>query len=394
MNILYDEKGKESSNLSETPASGIPYGNWLSSLTFDTTALSLHNAAIPSFSTFTSTAFKFADELTNQLNTHAEKASSQVKEEFAKTRADREAQMKLLQQSRTCSLPWETEDESKAILSDHVMQQVLQLPSDERNFSEPPTALQVLPFNFPSHVPIILRMLEIDHNLKSVHARLAPKANEETLWQNYFRRVKYLRIRAGIDEDVAGLAALSEEAAGVFLKPKDTVPSTVSDKSKGTVSKSSNPTAIEGKMSEPLPRSDSRKESELQKRGESSSTPSTPLGMQSASSLNITPRSPALTAGGRLLQELDEIISPSTPPKNSYASQESSSKYITPAPKVDNIPRKHEDEDDYAYDHHESEDDIALDDLDLEDLDDYSDIDGLDEAELEAEIERELLEDD
>ena len=377
VNILYEEKSKENSTTT-TSNSSDAYGTWLSSLSFDPSALSLQTAAIPSLASFTSTALKFADDITSQLNVHAEIASSQVKQEFEKTRADREAQMRRLHQSRTCTLPWETEVETKAILSDHVMQQILQLPFDDRNFKEPGLPLQQLPFTFADHVPVILRMLEIDHNLKSVHAKLAPKANEEVLWRNYFKRVKYLRIRAGMDEDIAGLANLSESEAGVYLNspvieasPEGTLIS------KQTGQSTPKTSSLETNTPTPLPGNTS------------SSSMNSPLSSQATSGWNPqSTKAPPTTAGGRLLQELDEVISPSTPPQKSSSA---SIKYTTPIPLPSSSHRKEEEEE---HDDEVDEIDINLEDLDLDDLDAYSDMDELDEAELEAEIERELLEDD
>ena len=43
-----------------------------------------------------------------------------------------------------------------------------------------------------------MRLLELDPNLATRHARLSPKVNEETFWRHYFHRCALLRAEVGV----------------------------------------------------------------------------------------------------------------------------------------------------------------------------------------------------
>jgi hypothetical protein len=355
VNIFYEQQqthqndGSTSSSQSAAPTEDLfSVDSWL--------------PALPSLTALTSSAMRMADDISSSLNAQAEAAGLQMQTELKKTRD----QQKVRARVGPSSLPWETDDEHKSILVDELMRQVLRLPFNDRNFTEPPAGpVANLPFDFQSNVPVILRLLEIDLNLKATHARLAPKMEEEALWRNYFRRVAYLRAKCGVDADPTGVTQLSHLDAKVFVA-EEALHSIVVVVSEQSSSSSSGATASRRTVDSTLT-SNSSQPVGLAATDESPST----LPPKGA----VTPRQPAATSGGRLLQELDDLMSPNAVLQYSLR-DDYVSEVVTP-------PRGLGDND--------VDDEINLDDLDLDDLDGY-DLD-LDEAALEAEIERELLED-
>ena len=139
-------------------------------------------------------------------------------------------------------LPWETTDESTAILSQDLMEQVMSLSLCDENFTSAPESatLTALEFDFESFVPVIMRLLALDSNLAAVHAKLSPHMDEMLLWRNYYLRVQYLRARIGMDGKAAkeGLGSESQEKIicrfkGVVQKKKKKKAATSSSGSSG-----------------------------------------------------------------------------------------------------------------------------------------------------------------
>ena len=105
-------------------------------------------------------------------------------------------------------LPWETNNEHNSILSQDLMEQILQISTQESNFLQYPinqahTVLcntSNIDFKFDLYVLVFMKVLEIDFNLSRMHAKLIPKMkNEELFWFNYYIRIVYLRCVIGID---------------------------------------------------------------------------------------------------------------------------------------------------------------------------------------------------
>ena len=69
-------------------------------------------------------------------------------------------------------LPWETDDEELAILSQDVMERVLSLSLTEQNFTEVPPKLDLIPFVFTDNVATAMRLLALDANLARMHAKV------------------------------------------------------------------------------------------------------------------------------------------------------------------------------------------------------------------------------
>jgi hypothetical protein len=119
-----------------------------------------------------------------------------------------------LKKSSELKLPWETEDEDKAILSQSLMEKIFALAFADENFTNSPEFSEELQgkltFVFNDYVPIIMRLLEIDTNLAAKHAKISPLMNEELFWRNYYLRVQYLRAVVGMDGPELQTLALKE----------------------------------------------------------------------------------------------------------------------------------------------------------------------------------------
>ena len=434
MNIIYENENKQNTtpphqnSRTGSSSSSISSYDWLGS-----------SLAQINLSSLTSSALKLADEIHQSLSIQAETASAQMNQELlhavaaananASSSSRHEGQMKRSSSSSISTpLPWDTEDEKLSILSEEVMGKVLQLSQVDGNFIEAPSPRleENLSFVFQEHVPIILRLLPLDVNLKNAHARLAHKMDEQVFWRNYFLRVKYLRRKAGLEEDKDGIAAsMSESEAGIhWPMPPIAVPGTG-----------------EGRKETPLPMdalsAEKKPSSSPAAAYISSSSSSAPRSVSEKTSVDVTssssgiaitpsvgkpPSAPAASSGGvkaipiktntttvgsRLLQELDDVMDNDDTDNNSSSrnspapmlSKTSNTVIVndyvlsTPPPntagKKENrveVVRKEEGEDE--------EDDFDLNDLDLDGLE-LSDLEGdFDEDDLEAEIERELSLDD
>lgn len=160
------------------------------------------------FSNLTQQAFKFADEiaenivhqaneLSDSLMNQAQEAQTQF--ELEKRKLEYEEGMRLQRSHNYHLLPWETEIESLQILSDSLMESILAISLDERNFTNKSANSDHVAFVFKDFVPIAMRLLQIDTNLARIHAKLSPKMDEELLWFNYYCRIVYLREASGIE---------------------------------------------------------------------------------------------------------------------------------------------------------------------------------------------------
>ena len=132
--------------------------------------------------------------IVTQVQEHAAEmsADSQRWQEEADARRAAEAR-----KQEAARLPWEVDaaDEAKSILSQDLMERVLALSLDERTFLDAAPRV-VFEFDFEAHVPVIMRLLELDPNLAKMHSRLAPKVDEEVFWRRFFLRCAQLRVRA------------------------------------------------------------------------------------------------------------------------------------------------------------------------------------------------------
>ena len=134
-------------------------------------------------------AAKMAEAEINAAKAQIEKEEALVKVEVEKTEVKGEAH-----------LPWETDDEKLAILSEDVMERVKALSLNSKNFEMEPPLLDTFPFVFSDNVATAMRLLQLDENLAKMHAKLSLKMNEEVFWHHYFFRIKYLRLKLGIEK--------------------------------------------------------------------------------------------------------------------------------------------------------------------------------------------------
>eukprot|EP01036_Dinobryon_divergens_P037282 gene37282-48741_t len=148
---------------------------------------------------FTSLATQ-ARQLADGLVAQAESAERELSKEHEVIRREKE-KINISNQLSSSRLPWESDNETKAILSQDLMEKILALSMAEENFTvKPPSPiLESITFSFQSYIPVILRILQLDSNLARVHAKLSPKMDEEIFWRNYYIRVIFLRAQIGID---------------------------------------------------------------------------------------------------------------------------------------------------------------------------------------------------
>jgi hypothetical protein len=150
------------------------------------------------FSSLAEQAFKLADELADTIVAQANEAQAQIQAEQKKLEAE-ETQKKERMFGTHLLLPWETDVESRQILSQDLMEKVLTLPLQEGNFNTKAPNSNEVYFSFQDFIPVAMKLLEIDSNLARVHAKLSPKMNEEDFWFNYYCRIVFLRAWSGID---------------------------------------------------------------------------------------------------------------------------------------------------------------------------------------------------
>ena len=320
------------------------------------------------FTSLAQQAFKLADDLADSIVQQANEAQQQLQHEQQKLQEEIHQEQERLYSSGHL-LPWETNVESRQILSQDLMERILALSVHENNFTLPSANKHEVQFSFQEFVPIAMRVLQIDSNLARLHAKLSPKMDEEVFWFNYYCRIVYLRACSGIDGVEAQNAVnkwkesdiLKVDAVKVVPVVSSTTnlgPSTASQASSSSRS-NVDPSPVQNKFITPAKGSDKSN--------------SSPLLDNSFDSININTPNKTISP-----------IAPSTVDKNSSAV-----KKITA----------------------DDGDDIILDDLDLELEENLKDLDILDELddidpsdyekigssefndELEAQIAKELGED-
>lgn len=188
-----------------------------------------------------------AKEVVDKTKEHVATAKTKVQEELAKAqqqivaerdRVRKEAEfVKAAKRGDGVVLPWETDDEELAILSQDVMERILSLSLTEQNFTEVPPRLDLLPFVFDDVVATAMKLLQLDANLARMHTKvntrctrlylshpflstpllptipqLSPRLKEEIFWKHYFFRARYLRVKSGIEKTDPGteLAAIKQ----------------------------------------------------------------------------------------------------------------------------------------------------------------------------------------
>jgi hypothetical protein len=150
------------------------------------------------FSNIAKQAMQVVDNFADTLVEQANAAQDQIAAEQRKVAEEASRQKGAAATETETRLPWETDDVSKASLSQDLMEKVLSLSLTEQNFSVEPPNVSLLPFTFSNVVPIAMKLLEIDTNLGRMHAKLSPKMGEEVFWQYYFFRIEYLKASVGL----------------------------------------------------------------------------------------------------------------------------------------------------------------------------------------------------
>lgn len=187
-----------------------------------------------------------AQLLVDELSAQANDATKEIMNEQIKLKNEEAARTtKSLE-----SLPWESDDESKAIISEGLMADILQLALSEHNFTKPPPAkiLECCNFDLQLYISQAMQLMSLDQNLAHVHAKISPKMNEETFWEYYFARIYYLKCKSGIlgnDAIVQTVASFAEEdviykadaVVGLSTAPK----SSHVDKTAGSAAQSPSP---------------------------------------------------------------------------------------------------------------------------------------------------------
>ena len=169
------------------------------------------------FTALASQAIKLADDFTDSLVAQASDAQLQIQSEQQRLRDEEEQRRQQLDTS--IQLPWETEDESRQILTDALMDSILKLSLNEKNFTNTPPNSEAVHFVFSDFIATAMRLLKLDINLGQVHSKISPKMNEEEFWRNYYCRVIFLRAISGIDGPAARDSANEKwEIAQVIFK--------------------------------------------------------------------------------------------------------------------------------------------------------------------------------
>ena len=115
-------------------------------------------------------ARQYVDDFTDSIVEQANVAQEQIAGEQTKVR-DEVAKQKQNFEGES-QLPWETSDDSLAILSQDVMEQILSLSLTEQNFNIAPPQLEAMTFVFTEHIPTAMRLLALDSNLAKMHAKV------------------------------------------------------------------------------------------------------------------------------------------------------------------------------------------------------------------------------
>jgi hypothetical protein len=115
----------------------------------------------------------------------------------------REGQPRTSEENEPLRLPWEVRDCGEYHQDTILKENILHISLDEHNFLSPFThenGEEGQPGERPfvldeQRIDLIRRLLEIDANLSSMHARLAGRSNirESIFWKNYFHRCELIR---------------------------------------------------------------------------------------------------------------------------------------------------------------------------------------------------------
>ena len=166
-----------------------------------------------------------ADSLVAQANA----AQLEIDEERNKVA---QGQLNRFPRANKGSLPWDSEDETKSILSQELMENILALSLCDRNFTDKPLLnLDLISFDLNDFAPVIMKLLEIDSNLAATHARVSPNMSEEEFWMNYYVRIQFLRKRSGIDGNEAQKEYSNIDESKVVFHYTSPEPSTVGSSS-------------------------------------------------------------------------------------------------------------------------------------------------------------------
>lgn len=177
------------------------------------------------FSSLASQAMQFADSIADSIATQAAEAQHQLEEAQHQLEAEQrkireEEDLKNQKMHTLSSLPWETDDESLAILSQDLMEQIFLLSVNEDNFTTTASNSKDVYFNLKDFVPAAMNLLKLDSNLARVHAKLSPKMDEEEFWFNYFCRVVYLRDSIGMNGPEAKQASAKYKRNEIIMETK------------------------------------------------------------------------------------------------------------------------------------------------------------------------------
>ena len=183
------------------------------------------------FSSLASQAMQFADSIADTIATQAAEAQHQLEEAQHQLEAEQrkireEEDLKNQKMHTLSSLPWETDDESLAILSQDLMEQIFLLSVNEDNFTTGAANAKEVYFNLKDFVPAAMNLLKLDSNLARVHAKLSPKMDEEIFWFNYFCRVVYLRDSIGMNGAEAKHASAKYKRSDIIMEAKAISPIT------------------------------------------------------------------------------------------------------------------------------------------------------------------------
>jgi len=172
------------------------------------------------FTNLASQAIQLADNLADTIATKANEVQSDILNEQNKIKSEENRKKEKMNNNN--QLPWETDDESKTICSQDLMEKILALSLSESNFTTTPEHFDPSEFILEDFVPIALRLLSLDNNLSRVHAKLTPHMHEEEFWRNYSFRITYLRLLVGIvpvsERDRTRFTFSKEEVARIIFQ--------------------------------------------------------------------------------------------------------------------------------------------------------------------------------
>lgn len=148
------------------------------------------------FQNFASSAKHFADELADSLMAQANAAQEEIAAEQNKIRQEKEKEK---MQATAYSLPWEPNDEAHDILTQPLMASILLLSHHESNFTSSIPDAPFPPFDFDAYIPLAMELMKYDAQLVLIHSKLSPKMQEEKFWLHYYQRCMLLRYKCGME---------------------------------------------------------------------------------------------------------------------------------------------------------------------------------------------------